>query len=214
MINNLPSLKSLPTALFLACISFQVHAENFVGICQAEPVSRNTSIKLSASVDAKLDSSPSSLYHSYRLGIELPKSVIPDIEINQSLAVSLPVVNRSKDKALVTSLHGRKIELLLSGQVQQLEGQVLTVEVPLRRDGLFLIPPQSIYAPRGLDPQAFIVKNNIAGCVPVGVIQVLENEMVLVSSNQLKNENVICRGLNNLVAGEKVTVIGNGGGHL
>lgn len=214
MIKKYPSLKTFHIAFFLASFSYQAYAENYVGVCPAEPVSRNTSIKLSATVDAKLNGSSSSLYHNYRLGIELPKSVIPDIQINQTLNVSLPVIHHSKDKAVITSFRGRKIELLLAGQVQQLEGQVLTIEIPLKKEGLFLVPPQSIYAPRGVDPHAFILKDNVADSVPVGVIQALENEMVLVSSNQLKNAKVICRGLNNLVVGEKVTVIAREGGEL
>lgn len=204
----------LPGALFLACLSVQANAENFVETCAVSPVSHTTIVRLYASVDSKIDDPSSDLYHSYLLIVELPKAVIPDIHINQTLNVSLPTIHHKKHRAVITNIQGRSIELRLDDQVQQLAGQALTVEVPLRNKELYLIPHESIYAPRGFDPKVFIVKNERAVSVAVGVIQAKDNGLILVSSSYLNNENVICNGLNNLIAGEPVNIISLKGGEL
>lgn len=207
-------VKPVATGFLLFCVLNIARAENIVSVCSPGSPPQSAKINLNAVVEAKLDASSSSLYHSYQLGVFLPQTVMPEIQLNQNLDITLPVIRKRQDKARITNITKQKLQLVISDQLQQLEGQVLTVQIPLKREGLYLIPPQAVYSSRGFNPQVFIIRDNRAATVPIEVIQVMDSGQVLISSSQLKNSKVICNGINNLVAGESVQVEGAGGGNL
>lgn len=187
-------------------------AKHMVSVLPAEAVLKPVKLKVPAQVEGKRDAASNSSVHSYNLTVQIPPGATPSATFGTSINVALPVVRNRETKAKVTSIETGKLKLRLNNQVQQLEGQTLTAEIPLKNDGLFLIPPQAIYSPRGTNAQVFVLTNDqTAQAVPVTILQVVDDGRVLVVAPNLSHAKVVFRGLENLITGTSVQVVENQG---
>ena len=185
-----------------------VLAKHLVSVITAEAVLKPVKLKVPAQVEAKLDASSNSSFHAYFLSVQLPGGATTSASIGSSVNIALPVVRNRETKAEVVSIEKGKLKLRLTNQVQQLEGQTLTAEVPLKNEGLFLIPPQAVYSPRGAIAQVFVLTNDqTTQSIPITVLQVANDGRVLVASPNLSNSKVVFRGLENLITGTSVQVV-------
>lgn len=185
-------------------------AEHRVSVMRVTPVKSTVTLKVSAQVDAKLDSYSGASIHSYALSVQIPRGVTVASSVGARVNVSLPVVRNRETKAEVLGIENEKVKLRLSNQVQQLEGQTLTVEIPLKNNGLFLLPSHAVYSPRGLNPQVFILtEDQTTRAMPVTILQASDDGRILIASPNLLNATVVVKGLENLIIGKPVQVIGN-----
>lgn len=197
---------SLQLAESGALANDKLHA---VGISPATAVS--TSQKLSFSVRAfgVASSNESKSIRDYWVNVTLPDDVTPDIRVGDLVPVQLPVVRNRETRAKVVEFKNQIIRLLVSHQVQYLEGQTLTVSIPIQKTNLFFVPFQAIYSPRGGKTKVFVLdQDNKTKLVPVKVLQMMNEGTLIVSSPSLAaGVNIITHGLENLGDGEKVRVI-------
>lgn len=145
---------------------------------------------------------------SYRLSIQLPSGVTPDVTVGDSVAVTLPTIHHNKARATIKSVSKTRIELVLADQVQLLEGQRLRVILPLKTVHLFRIPFQAVYSPRGSTNEVFLLsREQRVRLAPVVPLQVLPDGTVIVSSDQLAGADIVVQGTDNLVSGDSVRIV-------
>ncbi len=180
-----------------------------VTIAKVEPVSTTLSLTLIADVSDSPDSKVTSLSgRNYRLSIPIPKGTVFDLSLGTSVPVTLPTIHHQNAQAKVSSISKTKIELMLSNQVQLLEGQRLRVTLPTKPLHLYRIPFQAVYSPRGLTTEVFVLaSDNRVSLVPIVPLKVLSNGNVIVSSDQLKGATIVVQGTDNLVSGDQVQII-------
>lgn len=187
----------------------QAVAAHSVLVVEAKPVSKSVQLTLMADVsDSPGDKRTSWAGRSYRLALQIPKGVILDLSVGSKVSVTLPTIHNRSALARVSSVSKTQIEFLLTNQVQLLDGQRLRVTLPVKPTHLYQIPFQSIYSPRGLTAEVFILSSDHrVHLVPVVPLQVLPDGQVIVSADQLKGVSIVVQGGDNLVSGDKVQVI-------
>jgi hypothetical protein len=180
-----------------------------VSIVKVEPVSTTVPLTLIADVSDSSDNKVTSLTgRNYRLSMLVPKGTVFDLSIGSSVPVTLPTIHHRNVQAKVSSISKTKIELMLTNQVQLLEGQRLRVTLPAKPVHLYRIPFQAVYSPRGLTAEVFVLSSDQrVNLVPIVPLRVLSNGNVIVSSDQLKGATIVVQGTDNLVSGDKVQII-------
>jgi len=152
---------------------------------------------------------------NYRLLMLVPKGTIFDLSVGSSVPVTLPTIHHRNLQAKVSSISKTKIELILTNQVQLLDGQRLRVTLPAKPVHLYRIPFQAVYSPRGLTAEVFVLSSDQrVNLVPIVPLRVLSNGNVIVSSEQLKGATIVVQGTDNLVPGDKVQIIEQKEAHL
>ncbi len=180
-------------------------ASGIVSVAIPHPVVSNSELSLEAEVLSKF--AESNGRGSYRLSLSLPTGVLPAVGVGSFVKVFVPTIHQSTVSAQVISMTKNRANLILSNQVQQLEGQRLKVEFPVQALNLFKIPFQSIVSPRGLKSEVFILTSDMkVSAVEVTPIQILNDGYVIVSSEDLKNKSIIIQGTDNLMSGDSVQV--------
>ena len=145
---------------------------------------------------------------NYRLNLVLPQGLSANVKEGTPVRVILPVVRNREAWAKVAKMDKNNIQLVLSNQVQQLEGQNLSVEIPIQPKDLYQIPFQAVYSPRGLTTDVFVVSNDgVASLVPIHVLQIFDDGTMIVLAKQLQNARVVINGNDNLISGEKVQIL-------
>ena len=191
-------------------------ADHRVTIIKVEPVSMTVHLTLIADVSDSPESKVTSLSgRNYRLSILVPRGTVFDLSLGSIVPVTLPTIHHQNAQAKVSSISKTKIELMLTNQVQLLEGQRLRVTLPTKPVDLYRIPFQAIYSPRGITAEVFVLASdqrvNLISIVP---LKVLSNGNVIVSSDQLKGATIVVQGTDNLVSGDKVQIIEQKEAHL
>lgn len=144
---------------------------------------------------------------SYHLSIELPSGMIPAISNGPFVKITLPTIHKNKVIAQVTSINKTHVKLILTNQVQQLEGQKLKTDLPFHPANLFKIPFQAIYSPRGSTSEVFVLSSDMkVQLVQIIPLQISSDGSVIVSSEHLKNALVVVQGTDNLLSGDTVKV--------
>lgn len=195
--------------IFAFLLVSQEVAAHSVLVAAAKPVSKAIHLTFMADVSDSPNVKITSLAgRSYRLVVQIPENVILDLSLGSKVSVILPTIHNRSTLARVNSISKTRIELLLINQVQLLDGQRLRVNLPVKPTNLFQIPFQSIYSPRGLSAEVFVVSNDRrVNLVPVVPLQILPDGKVIVSSDILKGAIIVVHGADNLVSGDKVQVI-------
>ncbi len=190
-------------------ISWADHSIPMVSVKQAAPLTKALMVTVQAQVLKKPTGNEAEVEnaHSFQVKVNVPEGGTPDLEVGSWVHVTLPTVRHKVASARVTAITNNSVELLLPGQVQQLEGQQLKVELPLKSKGLYRIPFQAIYSPRGITTQVFILtKNSTAHLISVKALQVLDDGEVIVSSEYLKDSKVVVSGTDNLLSEDSIRV--------
>lgn len=144
---------------------------------------------------------------SYRLLMKLPTGLIPSIKNGSSVNVTIPTIHQNLVTAKIISINKQNIELIISNQVQQLEGQTLKVDLPVLPNNLYKIPFQSILSPRGLSAEVFILSGDMkVRLVQVTPLHFLSDGAIVVSSEHLKNSSIVVQGTDNLLSGDSVQI--------
>jgi len=146
--------------------------------------------------------------HDYRLEAVLPEGLFSIPEKGRTLWVRLPIVHGNRVPATVEGVSTGHLELGLGGQVQALNGREVQVELPVRRDKVFILPFGCVLSPRGLDSYAFVVEQGRVLKVPVRVLDMAGDEAVLVAGPFTNGQRVVTEGLDNLLDGDAVRVLG------
>lgn len=195
--------------LFGFLISKSAVAGHAVSIIRAEPESKPVHLTLIADVSNSANHKSTALTgRNYRLSVQIPKDTALNLSLGSSVTVTLPTIHRRNTLAKITSISKTKIELLLANQVQILEGQRLTVTLPIKPVHLYRIPFQAIYSPRGLTTEVFVLSNDRrVRLVQVAPLQFLADGKIIVSSDQLNGALIVVQGTDNLIAGDQVQVI-------
>ena len=190
-------------------ISQSAAAAHSVLVTEARSVSETVHLTMMADVlNSSTDKITSLTGRSYRLSIEIPKGAVLDLSPGSTVSVTLPTIHNRNAQARVSSISKTHIELLLTNQVQLLDGQRLRVILPAKPTHLYKIPFQAIYSPRGLTTEVFILSSDKrVRLVPVVPLQVLADGKVIVSADQLKGATIVVHGGDNLVSGDSVQVI-------
>jgi hypothetical protein len=184
-------------------------ADHRVTTAKVEPVSTTVPLTLIADVsDSPVSPVTSLAGRNYRLSILVPGGAVIDLSLGSSVPVTLPTIHHRNAQAKVSSISKTKIELMLTNQVQLLEGQRLQVTLPTKPVHLYRIPFQAIYSPRGITTEVFVLASDQrVNLVPIVPLKVLSNGNVIVSSDQLKDATIVVQGTDNLVPGDEVQVI-------
>jgi hypothetical protein len=182
-----------------------VFAAGAVSVTKPRPILSSLELTLEAEVLNKI--SESNGRGSYRLSLNLPVGVFPAAGVGSLVKVIVPTIHQREDSAQISSMTKNRADLVLSNQVQQLEGQKLKVNFPVKSINLFKIPFQSIVNPRGLFSEVFtLTADNKVKAVKVTPVQILSDGDVIVSSEHLKNTVIVVQGTDNLISGDSVQV--------
>jgi hypothetical protein len=184
-------------------------ADHKVSVVKPEPVSTTVPLTLIAEVSDSPDHEVSLLTgRNYRLSIQVHKDMVFDLSPGSIVPVTLPTIHHRDAQAKVSSISKTKIELILTYQVQLLEGQRLRVTLPAKPVHLYRIPFQAVYSPRGITAEVFVLSSDQrVNLVPIFPLKVLSNGNVIVSSDQLKGATIVVQGTDNLVSGDKVQIM-------
>lgn len=148
----------------------------------------------------------------YQVTVPLPKGALADVTPGQRIPITLPIIRNQQTQGVVESLQLDKLILHLSQQVQELNGQNVRAEVPIKATGIFRLPFTAIYSPRGVTKQVFVVKQERAELMPVEVISLYNNHELLISAGLSATDRVVTQGLDNLLNGDAVEVVATDGG--
>ena len=143
---------------------------------------------------------------SYRIRVKLPAGASPTLAPGQSVKVTLPIVHDQETSAVVEAVEQQAVSLLLAKQVQELGGQEVRVAIPLRGKGVFRVPFDAIYSPRGLTTQLFVVQGDHVELRDIKVIALAGPEEVYVTGKLADVDHIVVRGLDNLLTGDVVEV--------
>lgn len=176
-----------------------------VTLAKPMAVASTSELSLVAEVVGKLSESNGRL--SYRLSVKIPRGLIPAVKTGSFVGVTLPTIHQSLVNAQIVSLSSKEALLVLDNQVQRLEGQKLKVDLPVKSQGLFKIPFQSIVSSRGDSFEVYIVSAEMkVQSVQVSPIQVSSDGNVIVASEHLKNSSIVVQGTDNLLSGDSVQI--------
>lgn len=184
-------------------------AAHLVTVARPEHVTKIFELSLMADViDKKLEQkNDENTRRSYHLSIELPTGLIPVVKNGSYVKVSLSTIHKNVAIAQITSISKTHVQLVLTNQVQQLEGQKLKTDLPFHPVNLFKIPFQAIYSPRGSTSEVFILSSDMkVQLVQITPLQISSDGSVIVSSEQLKDALVVVQGTDNLLSGDTVKV--------
>jgi hypothetical protein len=184
-----------------------------VSVIKAKPVSQAVRLTLMAEVLDKAigEKADSDERRSYHLSISPPNGLVLAMRAGSFVKVILPTVHHGEAMARIISISKTRIELLLTNQVQQLEGQQLKVELPFQPVHLYQIPFQAVYSPRGLTAEVFLLSADMkVRLVPVVPLQASSDGGLIVASDQLpdplKDALVVVQGTDNLLSGDSVQI--------
>lgn len=196
-------------ALLGLLISKSAIAGHAVSIIRAEPEVKPVHLNLIADVSNSANQKSTALTgRNYHLSVQIPKDTVLNLSLGSSVTVTLPTIHRRNALAKITSISKTKIELLLTNQVQILEGQRLTVTLPIKPVHLYRIPFQAIYSPRGLTTEVFVLSNDQrVRLIQIAPLQFLADGKIIVSSDQLNGALIVVQGTDNLIAGDQVQVV-------
>lgn len=162
------------------------------------------SVPLTGRVTPRGDSAPRAGTPSdYRVTVEIPEGAQTTLSAGQTAAVTLPIIHHQEARGTVESTAGA-LHLVLSNQVQELNGQQVQVLVPLRAQGLFRLPFQSVYSPRGVTKRVMVVRGKSVEAVEVKVIALAGESDVIVAGSLSNGESVVVDGLDNLLPADPV----------
>lgn len=205
-----PNRTMRAVALHLLLATQPALAAHPVSVAKAEPVSGAVHLTLTAEASdaAADDEAVPRPGRAYRLSIQLPSGVTPDLSIGSFVTVTLPTVHHNTAPAKIKSISKTRIELVLENQTQLLDGQRLKVTLPLKSVHLYQIPFQAIYSPRGLTTEVFLLSpDQRAHRIPVVPVKLLPGGKVIVSSDRLDGASIIVQGTDNLISGDAVRVV-------
>ena len=149
---------------------------------------------------------PGSL-RDYRLTVSLPAGVQASAAPGSLVKVRLPTVHHSATLARVERMSGGKVELLLSRQVQGLNGRQVQVNLPMDTAGLCLLPFGCMLAPMGVDPYVFMAEAGKARKVPALALSLMGDNRVLAAAPIAPGQKVVVQGLDNLLDGDDIKVL-------
>ena len=205
--------KSLIILLISSGAFKEVYAAKSVTVTGPQALSSITELSLEAEVSKKI--SDTNGRGSYRLLMDLPAGLIPAVKNGSYVKVTIPTIHQNSVAAQIVALNDKKIELVITNQVQQLEGQTLKVDLPVMPTNLYKIPFQSILSPRGLKTEVFLVSNEMkVELVQVTPLQILSDGAIIVSSKHLKNSSIVVQGTDNLLSGDNVQINKTAGAFL
>lgn len=196
-------------ALLLLLLPGVSRAAHYVSVEPARPLRQPMTIAAAAEVvDDTVVGASFSGSRPYHLAIRIPDGAKPDAAVGDALRLSLPIIHNARVLAKVTAVSEFDISLLLSGQVQRLQGLEITAELPLKPVNLYLIPFQAVYSPRGITTEVFVLQGDSrVRLVPVKPLAIRDNGDLIVSSSHLAGAKVVVDGLDNLVSGDLVSVL-------
>ena len=143
--------------------------------------------------------------HDFLIEAFVPEQVVNGIRIGNEVSVMLPLVNMGMQKASVVKIGKDRVFIKLNQQIHDLSDQEIEIQLPLKNATMYEIPFSSIYSPMGGDAFVFTVETNFVSRKKVDVIQVVGNNKILVMASELNNgDQIVRRGLDNLVEGDKV----------
>lgn len=183
----------------------EAFAASSVTIARPKEVTSITNLPLMAEVLQKINETNGR--GSYRLLLKLPSGLIPSIKNGSFVNVTIPTIHQNLVSGQIVSINKQNIELIISNQVQQLEGQTLKVDLPVLPTNLYKIPFQSIISPRGLGAEVFLLSADMkVQLVQVTPLHILSDGAIIVSSEHLKNSSIVVQGTDNLLSGDSVQV--------
>jgi multidrug efflux pump subunit AcrA (membrane-fusion protein) len=137
----------------------------------------------------------------------IPEGAKPALRRGQEVSVTLPIIHHGKTAASVAALAPGEIRLLLAKQVQELNGQEVRVEIPLKPQGICRVPFQSIDSPRGLSKQVLVLNDNHVEARDVKIVALAGGTDILVTGPLAAGDQVVVEGLDNLLSGDEVQVV-------
>ncbi len=143
----------------------------------------------------------------YKIAVHIPEGAQTDLSLGRSVRVTLPIVHDQQTHAVVESIQGSEIGFRLSGQVQELNGQEVRVEIVLQPRGLFKIPFNAVYSPRGNPVQTFIVSEGRAQARDLKIVALASPTEIWVAGPLDPRDEVIVQGLDNLISGDAVKAV-------
>jgi hypothetical protein len=182
-------------------------AAHFVDVRTAAAIRECLTVTLRAEVLDRTDGDSVARVRSYHLRVAIPEGTVPDVRVGSSIRVSLPVVHHAEAFAKVMSVTGGDITVLLSDQIQQLDGLRLKADLPLKPVNLYRIPFQAVYSPRGITTETFVFDGARVSLVRVAVLEIHDDGGIVVSSSHLADARVVVNGLDNLVSGDEVNLM-------
>jgi hypothetical protein len=145
---------------------------------------------------------------SYQIEVDLPKGVQADLSKGQTVLVSLPIVHHSEVRARIDRVEVGKIKLILGDQVQELAGQEVRVQIPLRSLGLYRIPFEAVCSPRGLSKKVFVLQGDRVLATPVEVVAPSSDDGdIWIAGQFAPDSKIVIRGFDHLVTGDLVRVV-------
>ena len=149
--------------------------------------------------------------NSYRIVVPVPKGAKVATQKGHSIRITLPILHHQDTQGSVVEINEKHIEILLSQQVQELNGQSVRVEIPLSGEGLFRVPFTAIYSPRGINARVFVVQGDKAEGKPAEVISLYGDTEVLIAAPLKAGDRVVVQGTDNLLSGDTVEVLAQEG---
>lgn len=143
----------------------------------------------------------------YRVTVSLPAGVKPDLGVGRSVRVLLPVLHHQETRASVESVGEKSVSLSLTGQIHELNGNVVRAEIPIQAKGIFRVPFEAIYSPRGMDKQVFVLRGDRVEAREVAIVAMATERELLVAGSLEPSDRIVTQGLDNLLSGDAVTVV-------
>jgi hypothetical protein len=141
---------------------------------------------------------------SYEVRVALPPGAEAAVGKGAAIAITLPIVRSDRTTGAVTAVRPGGLDVLLSGQVQELNGQTVQAEVPLKAAGIYKVPLGAIVSPLGEDCYVFAVRGGRAERVPVRVLAPADDASAYVSGALRARDQVAVEGMDNLLHGDPV----------
>jgi|GEM_PF-2339606 hypothetical protein len=178
-----------------------------VAVQPAQAVSGAVIVPLEGRIPDATGPGAASQRRDYRLSVALPAGARASVHRGQAVWVRLPVVRHARAQARVEAVAPGRVDLLLPGQVQALDGRVLQVELPLEPAGLVRLPFEAACSPRGLGVEVYVVRQGRAEAVSVEPLALDDGMGLLVAGGVSPGEAVIWQGQDRLLAGDRVQAL-------
>lgn len=178
-----------------------------VAAAQAEALRAPVTLLLPAAARLESGAVLGGRRRDYRLDLELPSGTRAVARPGAQLEVLLPLVRHARAGALLLASQAGHLSLRLVGQVQELAGRDLQVQVGLQPAGLFIVPLGAVQSPRGLTAEVYALREGRAHSVPVQVLQLRDDGRLLVAGALRDGESVAEDGLDGLLEGDEVRLL-------
>ena len=143
----------------------------------------------------------------YHVTVSIPRGADPALVKGNTVRVTLPILHHRETQASVETLERGRLELLLPKQVQELSGQEVRIEIPLKAAGIYRVPFTSIYSPRGATKQLFVLQGDHVETRDIEVVAMANASEILVAGRLSPGEQIVVQGMDNLLSGDAVRVL-------